>query len=37
MAEFVRSVRSQLQPNRCSIGDSVLLMEALEKIAPFRG
>lgn len=32
MAEFVRSVRWQVQPSRCSITDSLLLMEAMDQM-----
>jgi myo-inositol 2-dehydrogenase / D-chiro-inositol 1-dehydrogenase len=32
MAEFVRSVKFRRQPRRCTIADSVLLLETLEKL-----
>ncbi|MGO9176458.1 MAG: Gfo/Idh/MocA family protein [Desulfobaccales bacterium] len=32
MAEFARAVRFRIQPRHCTIEDSVLLLEALEKI-----
>jgi len=32
MAEFVRAVRTREQPSRCTIADSRLLLEALEKL-----
>jgi len=32
MAEFVRAIRFRIQPRRCTIEDSILLLEALEKI-----
>jgi predicted dehydrogenase len=32
MAEFVRAVRLQKQPSRCTVQDSVVLMQALEQL-----
>ena len=33
MAEFVRAIRFRIQPRRCTVEDSVLLLETLEKIS----
>jgi predicted dehydrogenase len=32
MAEFIRVVRSQKEPSRCTLKDSLLLLDVLEKI-----
>ncbi len=37
MAEFARSIRFRIQPRRCTIEDSVLLLEALGKITKGKG
>jgi predicted dehydrogenase len=36
MAEFVRAVKLNRQPTKCTVGDSVLLLEALEKLGDRR-